>query len=225
MSVHVIVGHSSHDDATRLANRDWVVARYRAHQYPVTIGVTRRKAWVKADAFAKAADVDADVLVIADADCLVTRGALAQTVADARREGYAVPAKTVHRLTPDASDLVRASDPCDDPDPRLPREGTHHLLAGGGIVAVARDLWVEVGGFDPRFTGWGGEDFSLGCALYALTGRYPRRQPGVLWHLWHPPQGRNQRLTPANEALANRYRAAKFTPDAMRALIQEREDR
>lgn len=221
----MVVGHHRKDDAHRLANLSWVVARYQAHGYPVAVGTATGAPWVKAHAFnATAAALDTDVLVIADADCVVTRGALAATIADAARDGYAVPAKTVHRLTPDATTGVLAADPGDDIAERLPCEGKHQLLAGGGIVAITRDLWHEVRGFDPRFVGWGGEDFALGCALYGLTKRYPRRQPGVLWHLWHPPQGRNQRLTPDNERLSNRYRAAKFDQPATRALIDERED-
>lgn len=224
-SVAVVVGHSRNDDAHRLANLAWVVARYQAHDYPVAVGAAASTPWVKAHAFnPTAATVDADVLVIADADCIVTRGALAATVTAAARDGYAVPAKAVHRLTPEATSAVLGRMPGDDIAERLPCEGKHQLLAGGGIVAIARDLWHEVRGFDPRFVGWGGEDFALGCALYGLTGHYPRRQHGVLWHLWHPPQGRNQRLTPDNERLSNRYRSVKFDRAAMRALINERED-
>lgn len=100
-SVAVVVGHSRHDDAHRLANLAWVVARYQAHDYPVAVGAAVNRPWVKAHAFnPTAATVDADVLVIADADCIVTRGALAATVTAAARDGYAVPAKAVHRLTP-----------------------------------------------------------------------------------------------------------------------------
>lgn len=224
-SVTVVVGYSSRDDKHRTANLSWVVTRYKKNDYPVAVGVCSQRTWAKAAAFNDAANaVTSDVIVLADADCVVTHGALTQTITDAARDGYAVPAKTVHRLTPEATTKVLAMDPGDDLPARMDCEGKHQLLAGGGIVAVTRDLWHQVGGFDPRFTGWGGEDFALGCALYAHTGVYPRRQPGVLHHLWHPPQGRNQRLSPANERLANRYRSVKFDRAAMVALIKERYD-
>ena len=64
-SVAVVVGHSRNDDAHRLANRAWVVARYQAHDYPVAVGAAASTPWVKAHAFnPTAATLDADVLVI-----------------------------------------------------------------------------------------------------------------------------------------------------------------
>lgn len=219
--VEVIVGHGTRDDTHRKAARAWVIDRYQRHQYPVRVGAAKGR-WCKANAYNPAAALsDAEVLVIADADSVVTRGALATAISHATRDGYAVPAQNVRRLTPAATQQLLATDPTDDPDTRLPIEGGHQLLAGGGIVVVTSELWRAVGGFDPRFIGWGGEDYALGCALYALTGLYPARSPGVLWHLWHPPQTRDQRLTPANEALSRRYLNAKHDRPAMRALLAE----
>ena len=86
------------------------------------------------------------------------------------------------------------------------------------------DLWRDVGGFDDRFHGWGGEDFALGCALRSLSGQYAHKLAGTLRHLWHPPAPSNGGLLPDdNFALANRYRAAKFDPAAMRDIINERQ--
>lgn len=52
-----------------------------------------------------------------------------------------------------------------------------------GCVAISRDCFDEVGGFDQRFVGWGYEDieFAQRCGV-----RWPlRRVSGVLEHLWH----------------------------------------
>lgn len=219
-TAHVIVAHGGRDQRRR-RNLDWVTARYEAFGYPVTVGVCRGK-WRKAAAVnPTAADSDADVLIIGDADCVTDPDALRDAVTWAAADGYAQPANTVHRLTPEASDTVLAMPPDAPVSTRLPREGRHQLLAGGGVIVVRRDVWRDAGGFDPRFVGWGGEDFALGCALYALTGVFPRKAAAVLTHLWHPPQTRDHRLTPDNEALSRRYLNAKHDPPAMRALLAE----
>ena len=219
-SVAVVIGHGGRNPRRR-RNLTWVSARYETLGYPVTVG-TCRGTWCKATAInPAAAAADVDVLVIADGDCVVDPSALASAVTWAAADGYAQPANTVHRLTADATDQVLAMPPDAALTTRLPLEGKHQLLAGGGVVAVHRDLWADAGGFDPRFTGWGGEDFALGCALYALTGVYPRAAAEVLHHLWHPPQTRDQRLTPANEALSRQYLNAKHNPPAMRSLLAE----
>lgn len=52
------------------------------------------------------------------------------------------------------------------------------------MLVIPRKLWDTVGGFDERFTGWGGEDnaFWKACELY---GGKPIRLVGDAYHLWH----------------------------------------
>lgn len=228
MSVDVIVPASTSDDAHRLASRQWVVRRYRTlhADWPVAVAL-HTGPWCKAEAVNPiAADSDADVLVLADADSFVAPDALRASVADVTsgRHDWAVPAFQVRRMTEAASRAVLELDPDTLPDPRSPVVRSHSLLPGGGIVVVSRALWLDADGYDPRFIGWGGEDYALGCALRALSGHYAHKQPGVLWHLWHPPAPSNGGLLPdESAALATHYRAAKHDPAAMRSLIQQRE--
>lgn len=95
-------------------------------------------------------------------------------------------------------------------------------------LMLHRDLWFAVGGMDERFRGWGHEDDAFGWALRAFYG--PSESiPGLCVHLWHPRRGRSgrdfwegqERQSP-NHALAQQYRRAAFTPDAMRELIAGR---
>lgn len=55
----------------------------------------------------------------------------------------------------------------------------------GGPRAIPRALWERVGGFDPRFIGWGGEDTAFAHCCRILAGP-SGRLPGVLWSLYHP---------------------------------------
>jgi hypothetical protein len=95
---------------------------------------------------------------------------------------------------------------------------------GGGIVVLRRDDYEAVGGIDPRFRGWGGEDISFGWALSVLVG-VGHRLDGDLWHLYHPHaaarfNGEVPRGSDAAEQLAGRYKAAR-TRAEMLELTEE----
>lgn len=66
---------------------------------------------------------------------------------------------------------------------RLPRR--NDKLPFGGINVITRDLWDTVGGFDPRFLGWGHEDRAFVHAVEVLYGKR-QRVPGRMFNLWHP---------------------------------------
>lgn len=224
MNVEVIVGTHVDDDAHRSAACDWVVARYRGHGYATTVATARLQPWRKAEAYNPAvAASTADVVVLADSDSFVSAEALAWAVRAAADTGWAAPFTKVCRLNPQATTATLACDPTaiDYPPDRTLGQTAHDALPGGGICAMRRDVALECGPFDPRFVGWGGEDFALGCAARTLTGDYAASRKGPLWHLWHPPQPRTTEGDEATNHLGMRYRIAKFQPEAMTALIAE----
>lgn len=217
------MGASALDDDTRRRARDWTTRWYEGRGYQVTVGHTDGQQWCKADAYNEAASAStADVLVIADADSYPRSASLARAVDHAAAGGWAVPFRKVRRLTDAATDVLLGCDPAvqEDPAVRVLGQAPHDALPGGGVVVVHRDIWAQVGGFDPRFRGWGGEDYALGCALRTLADR-PLICGGNLWHLWHTPQPDCRASSPDTDALGWRYRKAKFKPHQMRALIGE----
>ena len=56
----------------------------------------------------------------------------------------------------------------------------------GGTIAITRDGFQAIGGFDERFTGWTGEDVEFFDRCLALRHCHNGYLPFV--HLWHPPQ-------------------------------------
>jgi hypothetical protein len=106
--------------------------------------------------------------------------------------------------------------------PGEPQTGSGILGPVSSVVAVPRQLWDAVGGFDERFKGWGFEDRAFAIACDTLGGF--RRQHGTVWHLWHVRTPRNEEGPewPASSALVGRYRRARGNPAAIRALIAER---
>jgi hypothetical protein len=52
-------------------------------------------------------------------------------------------------------------------------------------IAVPRELWDQIGGFDEEYVGWGYEDSAFG-ALAIHHGGPIHFEPSELFHLWHP---------------------------------------
>lgn len=218
MTVSVLIPFAS-DAPWRVRARDHVAASYRAVGFEVIEGACAgpwRKAVAVADAARRTA---ADVLVVADADCLCD--GLVEAV-DAVEGGapWAVPHFIVHRLDETATEAVYAGA---DPAATTGRvQRPYKGFAGGGIVIVRRDV-LDAVPLDPRFEGWGGEDSSWAMALTTLVGP-PSRLDADLFHLWHEPPERMTRRwgSPATRALELRYkRAARTSRRAMADLVAE----
>lgn len=216
MSVAVLVPFAS-SEPWRLRARDHVVNRYMAAGFEVVEG-SCPPPWRKAIAVDQAARrTYADILVVADADC-VCHGVPAAVAAVRAGAAWAVPHRLVHRLDETATEAFYAGHPNPSGRAQRPYEG----FAGGGIVVLPRAVWHEVP-MDPRFQGWGGEDSSWALALNTLAGP-PWRGEADLFHLWHPPAPRPMRRwgTAENRALEIRYRlAARAGRRAMADLVHE----
>lgn len=221
MNVEVIIGCHADDDAHRRAARAWITDWYTTRGYKVTVGQAATQPWCKAEAFNAAVTTShAEVVVLADADSFVPHDALQASLDQVRATGWAVPFSRVRRLTAQATSTTLAADPAvtDRPPATDTEADVHDVLPGGGICVMLRSLATDCGPFDPRFRGYGGEDYALGCAARTFSGNYAMQQPGYLWHLWHP---RADGPSHDTKILTHRYRRAKFDPDATRSLIDE----
>lgn len=196
----------------------WVREQYRTHHPDWQIILAPGpKPWCKAEAVGPAIDAtDAEVVVVADADCWSEGiGKAVTALSDAP---WAVPHTTVYRLSEEGTaDLLRGGTWKSQPLDQRPYRG----VAAGGIVVAARETFQAIP-LDPRFIGWGQEDISHSIALYCLLGR-PWRGEAPLIHLWHPPQPRMNRKVGSREgwALYRRYLAAKRDPNLMAQLLKE----
>lgn len=91
-------------------------------------------------------------------------------------------------------------------------------------VAVSRELWDTVGGFDPLFVGWGYEDTAFGIACETLTGHPIVRITSVVFHLHHglaPEAANSNPLRQANEARRKAYEQARGNLKALAPLLAE----
>jgi hypothetical protein len=208
---------------------NWVADRW----FDLQLDLDWRNCWMPDGPWSKGAAIGPEVasadsiVIVADADCW-TEGIPAAVAAVEAGADWAVPHKTVHRLTEKSTAYLLAG--CTEPVAletercEVNGDGPYNAIHGGGIVVVRRDVLLEVP-FDPRFTGWGGEDTSWRDAMLTLVGE-PWRGREPLFHLWHPPQERMNRFigSPENHVLRTRYVRANRRPKAMRALLAEIDD-
>ncbi|MCK9921599.1 galactosyltransferase-related protein [Frankia sp. AgPm24] len=206
-------------DRWRTTHPGWEL---RVGEYPASAGPWRKSAAVRA----ALTGCTARVLVIADADVWVTpTDVLAQAVTLAADGApWVMPHRQVRRLSPETTARVLAGEPVEQAGATRGAlaERPYVGMRGGGLLVIRADAWEQVGGFDPRFAGWGGEDEALGLAADALLGQGVRL-PGVLWHLWHPPAPRLSRTVGSKPSrrLVARYQTARRDPAAMARLVDE----
>ena len=210
-------------------DRLWEFARKRwEHDFPdwpIFEGNSNDGPFNRAQALnrAVAAAGERDVYLLIDSDVLANQRAVANAVALAHSSGQLVVSHDERIM--------------------LTKAGTEKVLSGytgswrtSGMVeriwpdsvscsvAVSRTLWETVGGFDELFVGWGREDTAFRIACETLTDKPMLRGSSELFHLWHPVTPEAKQSSPirqANEKRHQRYVAARWNPDAVRALLDE----
>lgn len=242
-------------DTARLRNVNWL-KQYWTAQLPgaeiiigedTNIDVPFSKSVAVNDAASKATG---DVFVIVDADGFLSAESVlhcAKEIRSARKNQkklWFIPYRQFYRLTEEASKYLLESDPArpyqfstplssiyilNDTDPKV-----GHWY-GAMIQIMPREAFENVGGWDERFRGWGGEDHAAMRAMDTLYCLH-KTLPGQVLHVWHPqigPQGQaalvnwknrmweGQSETGVNNKLSHRYYAAQNRPEMMRKLVDE----
>lgn len=218
-SVSVLVPFRSDDGGPRDANWTFLRGQWEMHfpWWQVVEGHCPDGPWIKAlavrDALVRAGG---DILCIADAD--VWTDGVEDAVAALSMHRWAVPHTRVHRLSREASSDVLAGLPIEEDNLEEP---VYTGVLAGGMTVIRRSLYEEAP-LDPRFVGWGQEDWSAALAWRTLGGK-PWRGLDDMWHLWHPPMPRKNRAVGSDEsaALYRRYMNASYNPTKMRQILKE----
>lgn len=175
-SVECIVIEQSAEREIESALPPWV--RY-LHQ-PAEAGAP----YARARTFNEAARAArAPLLVLHDNDMLVPARYAAELAARARGGDEVLDLKRfIFYLTPE--DAGRAMESGAVPGDARSESVIQNLR--GGSIAITKDAYAAIGGFDETFVGWGGEDVELWER--AETRRANRFGYLPIVHLWHAPQ-------------------------------------
>lgn len=168
---------------------------------------------------------DADVFVICDADTIADPKFVHAAVDLATQGGWALPYTMYYNLDENETELTLKRPTTTHLSP--PRNPIHSLnYVVSGMVAVSREAFESVGGFDERFIGWGYEDDAFVSSLMSLVGPI-QRADGFVSHLWHEIENEtgdpfDHPFIEHNRALGLRYKKAMRDTRTMEALIAER---
>ena len=248
----------------RARNWNWLKAYWKANLPGAEIVIgsdeeaqTTKVPFSKSVAVNNAASVaSGDVFVIIDADVYISIETIlraAKEIRLARKRGYRLwlmPYRRMYRLTAKASSKVLKSDPkspfeysCPPPDGSFTNtvlhQGIHVTKIGhwyGAMIQIMpKEAFELVGGWDPRFKGWGGEDHAAMVAMDTLYSPH-KTLPDQVLHLWHPvhvpekfddaggKQRRWENQTKSNDILSGRYYWSNGHPRRMRKLVDEFKD-
>lgn len=234
-------------DPDRLRIFEWVLAYWHSHMPEAEIIVAGNKEVPFHKTLAVNEGVSrscGDILVIMDGDCYMsakTIKELAENIRQARKENrklWYVPYRRFYRLTKQASaHLLRSSPECplsiSDPPPHDWVEHRETSSSGhwwGALIQIMpREAFIEAGGMDIRFQGWGGEDVSFMHAVDTVWSRH-KTFDGPVFHIWHPVipgrwkhtrQWEGQPTAEMNDQLSGRYVDAIGDPALMRRVISE----
>lgn len=121
-----------------------------------------------------------DIAVIAGSDLYVSLNQVRAAVGKASRTGNLVHAHDhFYALSQEATERVLKGD-----EPETWMAEWDEPMIGNGPVAITRELWEEVGGYDEGFVGWGYEDVAFRFLCERAAGE--AWVPGPNFHLWHP---------------------------------------
>lgn len=158
-----------------------------------------------------------DTLVLVDADTAVRYPVLEDAVWVAERGGWALAERYCALTETQSRAVLRGAPLSEPPDP----EWLGVETSWAGFLVIARDAYLDLGGYDERIWGWGPDDVAIAAKLDTLLAPHVR-VPGTVYHLWHDRdlvdtygvEGYH-----AKRDLAEAYEAARGDPDAMRALM------
>lgn len=153
----------------------------------------------------------ADVLVINDADSMVSGDQLSTSINESLRDGKLhIPHSEVHCYQ--SRFLLNRA-------PKVGRGTPHHTYGRscGGVLVGTPQMYLLAGGQDERITGWGYEDEIFIVSVRTFVGDYVHH-PGKLITYSHTREARVERDDLANSILRDSYNQNIFNKEAISAI-------
>ena len=176
-------------------------------------------AWRKCFAFNRGAEVARGrILVLHDGDILVPADYLSRLRWHFQDQGHEVvyPQRFLFYLTRETTEQLMEGHLKQELLSSTPEVIKQNWT--GGTLAILKEAYFRVGGFDEEFTGWTGEDREFYDRCQILNGWFFGYMPFV--HLWHPPQA--GRITPESRRQAWAFTKQKLAKDRVVRMCENR---
>ncbi|MGP3560338.1 glycosyltransferase [Geobacillus sp. BK01] len=211
------------DNGIRDVNFNWIKTFYETMvpEAEICVGVSTDEPFNRARAINLAAkQATRDIFVIVDGDIFCDPEVMKEAIRHLQDAPWVIPFRKIVRISEENSKhLVSAP-------PMWPVEvadfdiiHTSPFTYVGGFNVIPREHFLAVGGFDERFSGWGGEDDAFSSAVNTLCGHYKRLEH-TIYHLWHPVVGyENNPNGERNLLLREQYYAAVGNKEKMKQVL------
>lgn len=246
--ISLLIPFSSKDPIRKDTFR-WLL-EYWSYELPdaeIVIGKCKSGIFCKGEALNNAAErARGKIFVVLDADAYMDGDILdkcADTILEELSYGnkmWYVPYRNLYRLTREITELILCWEPSNPfrfplpinldyvEDKDIGYRSKYGARYGAMVMMFPREAYEELGCFDERFKGWGGEDIALLRALDTLYGKH-KTSNNDIYHLWHPfigdsPKNKmwvGQDSPNPNSWLASRYNRVTGNPKEMRKLVNE----
>lgn len=147
-------------------------------------------------------------VLVADADAFLDRPLAQAWSGPWDQAHWVIPHTKVIRLDQVSTEGYLARDPGEVAASHAPPPGGGRGItgcAGGGLFLIRRCDFLAIGGMDPTFRGWGGEDTAFGAYADTLIGPHHRGKLPLM-HLYHNRAARQHHANyAANKALNREY--------------------
>jgi len=200
------------DQVSQLTRFSSVITVDSGHQ-PFNRAATRNLAVRRAE------ELEADVVVLCDADSIPQRDPLREAILAAADSGLIhYPFNEVWEMAPKAIHLIRVGRTVN----QLRNRSFHRYgPSQGGIWVCRPETWWKAGGQEERLVGWGCEDRAMIAAANTMVGKAVHHE-GVLMCLYHHRPPTDQQWMPDDVELLRRYENSIGNLSEMRAILDER---
>jgi hypothetical protein len=155
-------------------------------------------------------------LVVMDADTIFIKEGVLKAINEVSTK-HIVSYIYTHHLVVEERDSYLLSIGASSPD-ELAESNTFEGHVGSGW-AMSSEMFLEMGGWDENFQGWGWEDNAFQKAYELLFSSEMSRAPGTCYSLWHPKRDSNN--TEDNRLRYEKlYNQPRNSVDMVRSLLR-----
>lgn len=161
-----------------------------------------------------------EILIIMDSDILIDIESLNTAISIVDKYKFILPYNKLVRLDEKSTEKILNKEMFNIEDIDINNNSIikEESRMVGGIYVTTKEVYKNIGGFDERFRGWGGEDDAvLSCVKY-IYGKY-HRLDNILYHLYHTRQHQSVECRIKNlEILKNDYFNKNNIENTIKAL-------
>ena len=237
MDLSIIMAYKSDNGGLRDKHLHWTLFRYKLMFPEAEIIISEDKQsnlskdW---EGFNKSRFINFGVknatrnnLLITDIDVVLSKKTIEEGTRVAKDHSLVMPVFNLYRLTESTTmDILSKPPNINMPkidlskQSKLIREGTYPC----GFHIITKEHYIQSGGYDERFVGWGREDNAFQRVVMTMVDKPYMRLDADVYHLWHPRNLKHNteaRNDDVKKELMDKYKRYTGNKEDMKGVIKQ----